>query len=211
MKKIIATILILLMFIVALPNKMADAGVNDYTSFSILNVSDGKLLRDYTSDEINTGLSHIKKRKFNGWRYELFQKNTKVDFISNTVFTMYNSGTTPMKYKVHVSSEHSVKTSISCTGSIKYGVSGSIKKFKNDLDSCLKIEGSYVETQLVKQEENLEVEIDPGTICVVYIQGTGLLTNGVASFYQLWMRKQSGGFEYFTITDSYLRIEKIKL
>ncbi len=211
MKKIVMLVILLFVFLIAAPSKPSNADVNDYMSFSSINVSDGKLLRDYTNEEINEGLSHIKKRKFNGWRYEFFQKNTKVEFISSTVFTMYNSGTTAMKYKVQVSSENSVKTSISCTGTIGYSISGSIKKFKNGLDSSLKIEGSYVETQLVKQQENLEIEIDPGTICVVYVQGTGLLTNGVASFYQLWFRKESGGFEYFTITDSYLRIEKIKL
>lgn len=124
---------------------------------------------------------------------------------------MYNSGTTPLKYKVQVSAENCVKTSISCTGTIKYDVSGTIKKFKNGLDASLKIEESYQESQLVKQQENLEVDIDPGTVCIIYIQGTGLLTNGVASYYEWWIRRNEGGFEYFTITDSHLRIEKIKV
>lgn len=187
------------------------ADVNDYTSFSSLNVSEGKLLRDYTEEELKEQYETVSSRKFSGWRYNILQKNVPVTFISNVVFSMYNSGTTAMKYKVNVTSENTVKTSISCTGSISYKLSGEIKKFKNGLDTALKIEGSYTETQLVKEQENLEVDIDPGTICVVYIQGEGLLTNGVASHYTFWIRTQTGGFEYFTITDSYLRIEKIKI
>lgn len=213
MKKILILFSMLFLTIIGIntTENYVKADVNDYTTFSSINVTDGKLLRDYTDSELKQLYKTVESRKFSGWKYNILQKNVPVSFISSVVFSMYNSGTTAMKYKVNVTSENTVKTSISCTGSISYKLSGEIKKFKNGLDTALKIEGSYSETQLVKEQENLEVEIDPGTICVVYIQGEGLLTNGVASHYTFWVRTQTGGFEYFTITDSYLRIEKIKI
>lgn len=213
MKKIYMFILLIFAVVITvnINEYQAKADVNDYTSFASINVTDGKLLRDYTSEELKTAYKQVSNRKFTGWRYHFFQRNVPVEFISNVVFSMYNSGTTPLKYKVQVSAENCVKTSISCTGTIKYDVSGTIKKFKNGLDASLKIEESYQESQLVKQQENLEVDIDPGTVCIIYIQGTGLLTNGVASYYEWWIRRNEGGFEYFTITDSHLRIEKIKV
>lgn len=213
MKKANLLVLLILLFIIIvnINQNSVKADVNDYTAFASINVSDGKLLRDYSQEELNDNYKLVSDRRFVGWRYHFFQKNTPVSFISNVVFSMYNSGTTPMKYKVQVNAENCVKTSISCTGTIKYNIAGTIKKFKNGLDSSLKLEGSYQETQLVKQQENLEVDIDPGTVCIIYIQGTGLLTNGVASYYEWWIRRNEGGFEYFTITDSHLRIEKIKV
>ena len=213
MKKIYMFILLFFLVVIFINIKtpQSKADVNDYTSFASINVTEGKLLRDYSNEELKSAYKLVSERKFVGWRYHFFQRNVPVEFISNVVFSMHNSGTTALKYKVQVSAENCVKTSISCTGSIKYDVSGTIKKFKNGLDSSLKLEGSYQETQLVKQQENLEVDIDPGTVCIIYIQGTGLLTNGVASYYEWWMRRNEGGFEYFTITDSHLRIEKIKI
>lgn len=213
MKKVYMFILLILLITILINfnDQAVKADVNDYTAFASINVTDGKLLRDYSSEELKSAYELVSDRKFVGWRYHFFQRNVQVDFISNVVFSMYNSGTTALKYKVQISAENCVKTSISCTETIKYDISGTIKKFKNGLDSSLKLEGSYQETQLVKQQENLEVDIDPGTVCIIYIQGSGLLTNGVASYYEWWFRRNEGGFEYFTITDSHLRIEKIKV
>lgn len=209
MKKFI--FLVALIFLIVPLFKRTTADINDYTSFAYINVSDGKMLKDYTEDELSEAIYQTKNRRFKGWRINLFNKNVPCEFISSTVFSMYNTGTTPMKYDVSIHAENTVKTSISTTGSIAYRINGNIKSFKNDLDVSLKIEASYIETTLVKETENLSIEIDPNTLCVIYIQGTGLLTNGVARYYELWMTQEKGGFEYFTITNSYLRIEKIKL
>lgn len=210
MKKLIVLLIIVLSVNLHILNKV-DADINDYTSFAYINVSRGKLLRDYSSNELSEAVAKTKDRRFCGWRINLFNQNVPCEFISSTIFSMYNTGTTAMKYDISVHAENTVKTSISTTGTIAYKVKSGVKTFKNDLDASLKIEASYAETSLVKETENLSIEIDPNTLCVIYIQGTGLLTNGVARYYELWMTQEKGGFEYFTITNSYLRIEKIAL
>lgn len=209
MKKYICMLMLLLLIFSM--TKVSHADINDYTAFSSINVSNGKLLRDYTKDELDAALDETKDRRFSGWRIKLFNKNVPCEFISSTLFSMYNTGTTAIKYKLQVNAENTVKTSISSTGSIEYSVKGDGKVFSNKLDTALKIEYDYSETALVKETEELNIEIDPNTLCIVYIKGTGLLTNGVARYYSFWISQNKGGFEYFTITDSYVRIEKIAL
>lgn len=212
MKKILILCMIVVFINVLFNVKKASAQqLSDYLSFSSINVSDGKMLRDYNQNEINEALRRTKKRKFKGWNYEIFQKNVPVSFISKTIFSIYNDGTTPIKYKVQVGQEETLKTSISKTGNLSYNLKGDIKKFRNGLDASIKIECSYSKTDLLKKQETLDLDIDPNTICLVYIKGEGLLTNGVARYYELWMTQEKGGFEYFVITNSYIRIEKIKL
>lgn len=132
MKKVYMFILLILLITILINfnDQAVKADVNDYTAFASINVTDGKLLRDYSSEELKSAYELVSDRKFVGWRYHFFQRNVQVDFISNVVFSMYNSGTTALKYKVQVSAENCVKTSISCTGTIKYDISGTIKNLK---------------------------------------------------------------------------------
>ncbi len=209
MKKNIFLLFILLLVFMHI--KESDASVNDYTTFARINVSDGKMLRDFKNDEINNGLERVKNRKFMGWRIHYFNKNIPCDFIAKTIYSNYNTGTTPVEYNVDITAENVVKTSISATGSIGSTIKGGMKEFSGSLSNELKINGSYEETSLVKQKETLKIQIDPNTMCVIYIMGRGFLTNGVAKFYNWWIGSYEGGFEYFTITDSYVRIEKVAL
>lgn len=206
-------LIILLLFLISLLSfdTISYASVNDYNSFSRINVSDGKLLRDYTDEELNDAMKYVSKRRFVGWRVYYFNKNVECEFIAKTIYSNFNTGTTPLKYSIEVSTENAVKTSISATGSIEATVKGGIKKFSGSLTNELKLSGSYEETSLVKQKEKLDIEIDPNTMCVIYIMGRGILTNGVAKYYTWWLTDEAGGFEYFTITDSYVRVEKVAL
>ena len=202
-------IIISLTFI--LKPKESKAMTSDYTTYAFLNCERGKLLRDYTKDELDKEVDKVREKKFWGWSIYVINRNVKVNFITDTIFSVYNDGTTPVDYTVNVLSETTVKTSISCTGSIGYTVKGDTKEFKNGLDAQLKLTNDYSKTELVKNQENMVVHVDPQTICLIYIEGQAIYTNGVASLHYFWIENQIGAFEYFTITNSYLRIEKIKL
>ena len=46
---------------------------------------------------------------------------------------------------------------------------------------------------------------------ILYIYGEGRISNGVAAKYFFWIRRNLGGFEYFEMTTSYQRLEKVKI
>ncbi len=206
----IVTVLLLLNFISYIGVK-SKASVGDYNSYAYINVDSGKLLKDYDSSVIDDELARVRNKKFMGWQIYKLNKNVRTTFITDTLFSYKNEGTSPINYTVNVESESTCKTKVSATGTIGTDVSGSYKKFKGSLNRQLKLQGEYETTQLCKSEENLEVTVDPNSLCVGYIQGEGYYTNGVACNYLFFMEKQIGAFEYFTITSSYLRIEKLSL
>ena len=211
MKKIIFTILIIFLLFCMNNSKETSATEKDYNSFAYINVDSGRLLKDYSRSSINTELNKVRKRKFKGWNIYKLNSNVRATFITEAMFSYKNEGTTPITYTLNIQQETTSKVSVSATDSIEVKASGKIKSFSTSLNNQLKISGDYTTTDLVKEQQNLSITVDPGTVCVGYVEGQGYYTNGVACYYWLWFEKQVGAFEYFTITESYLRIEKLAL
>ena len=182
-----------------------------YDTFQEVEIYKGKMLKDYTDKEYTTYYKKIDKRKFWGWRTYVVNKDIKAKFISETVFSYYNNGITPITYKYKLSESKVSKYSISATGTIGYDVSGNSKKFKHKLDSELKI-NYQASTQTTKEEAtDLQIVIDPNTVANLRIVGEGKITNGVAAYYVCWVRSQRGGFEYFVVTTQYPRLEVLPI
>ena len=201
-------------FVICLINKkdnVSEASGGAYTTYSYLNVDSGKLLKDYTQSDIDSELSKVRKRKFNGWNIYKLNTNVRTTFVKEALFSYHNTGSTAITYTINITNEKTCKTSCSATGTIGLNASNTGKTFKAGLTSELKLQGEYTETELCKEQENLQITVDPHTVVVGSIEGTGYYTNGVACYYFLWIENEIGAFEYFTITSSYLRIEKRSL
>ena len=160
-----------------------------------------------TLEEYNKYYKNVDKRKFWGWRTHVVNKNIKAKFISETVFSYYNNGKTPITYKYELSKSVVNKYSISASGSIKYNINGEIKKFKNNLDAEVKINVTDETVTTTKEQNDLQIIIDPFTVANLKIVGEAKITNGVAAYYVLWIRTERGGFEYFVVTTQYPRLE----
>lgn len=212
MKRLIFTTLTLILglFIFSSSN-VSKAEQKDYNAFAYINVDSGKLLKDYTRSEINDQLSSVRKRRFNGWNIYKFNTNVRATFITGALFSYRNEGTSAITYTLNIQQETTTKTSVSATDSIEIKTSGKVKSFTNSLNNTLKISGEYTTTELVKEQQNLSLTVDPKTLCVGYVEGQGYYTNGVACYYWMWLEDQIGAFEYFTITESYLKIEKLAI
>lgn len=212
MKKIFFTALLAIacLFIFS-SSKMSNAEQKDYNAFAYINVDSGKLLKDYTRSEISSELSTVRKRRFNGWNIYKFNTNVRATFVTGALFSYRNEGSSPITYTLNIQQETTTKTSVSATDSIELKTSGKVKTFTNSLNNTLKISGEYTTTELVKEQQNLSLTVDPNTLCVGYVEGQGYYTNGVACYYWMWLEDQIGAFEYFTITESYLKIEKLSI
>lgn len=185
----------------------------DYKYFSEIYMTKGKLLCNYTQKNYDEYYGSVKKKKMFGWRTFIVNDASDASFVSEKLCSFSNRGTTPIKYSLDTVAEEITKTSISSSGSIKYAFNSvsANKQFKNGLDVETKMEYTYNKTISFKESESTNIVVDPGTMCNIYITGNAKVTNGVAARYFFWIRKDLGGFEYFTITDIYPQVEIVKL
>ena len=207
MKKIL--IVSIFLFLLVFSTKVEAA--ENYNTFQEIEISSGKMLVDFTEEEYNKYYEEVNKRKFWGWNTKVVNKNIKAKFISETVFSYYNNGNTPITYKYELSKTIVDKFSISSTGSIKYKMQGDTAKFKHNLDAEVKINVTDETVTTTSEEEILEIIIDPKTVANLRVCGEGTITNGVGAFYIFWIRFEKGGFEYFVVTTQYPRLEVLPI
>ena len=207
MKKLLIISIFLFLFMV---NKTVDAS-EGYDTFQEIELSSGMLLRDFTEEDYSKCYQNVDKRKFWGWNVQKVNGNIKAKFLSETVFSYYNNGSTPITYEYELSKTVVNKFSISSTGTLKYKMDGSVAKFKNNLDSEVKINVSNETVSTTKEENTLQIVIDPKTVANLKVVGEGRVTNGVAAYYVFWVRTQRGGFEYFVVTTQYPRLEVLPI
>lgn len=186
-------------------------GESNYLHFQQIDLREGKLLSDFTEDDYEKYYAKVKKRKFWGWRTYYVHENIEVKYISETIFSYYNHGTSVIKYDYSLEENDVSKLSISGTGSIGYSLSGTKNSFKHGLDTALKIDASYSSTVSTEEKTNLNIEVEPNTVANLKIVGEGRISNGVAARYILWIRMNIGGFEYFLITTQYPRLEVLPI
>ena len=207
MKKLLILSIFLFLFMV---NKSVAAS-ESYDTFQEIELSAGMLLRDYTDEDYTKYCASVDQRKFWGWNVRMVNSNVKAKFLSETVFSYYNNGNTPITYEYELSKTIVNKFSISSTGTIKYKMEGNVAKFKNNLDSEVKINVSDETVTTTKEENTLQIVIDPKTVANLKVVGEGRVTNGVAAYYVFWIRTQRGGFEYFVVTTQYPRLEVLPI
>ena len=207
MKKLLIISIFLFLFMVT---KTVDAS-ESYETFQEIELNSGMLLRDYTDKEYDDYYKTVDKRKFWGWNVKTVNSNIKAKFTSETVFSYYNNGNTAITYEYELSKTVVNKISISSSGSIKYKMEGAVAKFKNNLDSEVKINVSDEVASTTNEENTLQIIIDPKTVANLKVVGEGRVTNGVAAYYVFWIRTQRGGFEYFVVTTQYPRLEVLPI
>lgn len=207
MKKIFLVLLFVFMFSFKVDVK-ADS---NYKSYESLTLDSGKLLSEYTSGEFKTYYKKVGKRRFYGWRIHKVNTDVKVRYKTETLFSYFNDGDTPIKYTYQMKKKDVKQQSLSSTGSISVSVGGTVDKFKAGLDESLKITQTSSHIKEMQEDFKLELQVDPGTMLNLYIMGEGKITNGVAAYYVFWLRNMRGGFEVFTITTQYYRLEKVRI
>lgn len=207
MKKLLILSIFLFLFLVTTKVEASES----YDTFQEIEISKGKMLVDFTEEDYAEYYKEVDQRKFWGWKVKTVNKNIKAKFISETVFSYYNNGQTPITYKYELSKSVVNKFSISSTGNIKYKLEGNVNKFKNNLDAEVKINVTSETVTTTKEENNLEIVIDPKTVANLRILGEATVTNGVAAYYIFWIRFQRGGFEYFVVTTQYPRLEVLPI
>lgn len=210
MKKLFNLNLILLI-VLAFYLQTKDVNASDHLAFQKMNIYGGKLLQDYTEEELDEYIDDVGGRKFWGWEVDEITTAAKTYFTSHTIFSYYNTGTSKIDYKYQSTITSTKKISYSATGQIKYTLSGSKSGFKHGLDTSLKLEYDEEDTVVDKEEIEIDFSCDPDTRVIMYIAGEGTLYNGVAKRYCFWITDTEGGYEYFITQTTYQVLEKVAL
>ena len=182
-----------------------------HNTFQEIEMHEGKLLRYFTDAEYNKYYKNVDKKKFWGWRIYKVNDNVRATFISETVFSYHNNGTTPITYEYSLSESLVKKVSTSTTGSLGYKISGKAEEVKFDLQNELKVENSQTTTDTVTEVRKLNIVIDPHSVANLKVVGEGRIINGVAAYYIFWIPVCRGGFEYFIVTTQYPRLEVLPI
>lgn len=208
LKKLIFAMLCFMVTFVCMPNVEADS---NYHAYEEITLSSGKLLDDFSDSEYKKYYKKVKKRKFMGWRTYIVNDDVDANYITETMFSYYNDGYTPISYQYTLEQSSQSKLALSASGSISVSSSSTKVKFKNNLEGSIKLSADYQITTNEKETYEIEFDVDPGTQVNLYIYGEGVVTNGVAARYFFWTRAQKGGFELFLVTTQYQRLEKTRI
>ncbi len=208
MNKKIWVLVLFLFFLVIIDNQEVSAA-SEYNGYSEVMLQEGKLLANFTDSEYEEYYEEVEKTKFWGWNVYLVCDNTPLTYIARTAYETINMGEEEITYEVDVTCEEESRTVLDASGSIGYDLSGKTKTFKHDLDAKISLGYKHEETESIKKTEKLKIPVEGKTKLLVTIVGEGVVTNGVACYYMFWLQNMKGGFEYFTITNEYQKIEKV--
>ncbi len=208
MKKMYCIVLIML---VSLSINLKSSYAYDHLTFQEIDIIGGKLLRDYSNDELEPYYQKTKDRKFAKVNIEFINNGNLVYFKDSTLFSYYNEGTTSIDYTYKATISKEKKMSFDTSGQVTLDGSGSKASFKGALKTALKIDYKTSESLVEKEEVVLQFKCDPNTRVIMYLAGEGYLYTGVSRTYWAWIETEKGGFEYFTTSTIYQVVEKVAL
>ncbi|MCF7926166.1 MAG: hypothetical protein K9L74_01130 [Candidatus Izimaplasma sp.] len=206
MKKIL--LFSLLVFLISLSGNTSYG--SDYKTFQAITFKNdgGVLLENYSDHRYDRYYDKIKGRRFWGWKVFTGFETEPVTFIKETLYIIYNAGTTPIKETFSFKQEESVKKQYNVSGTIKLSGKGKNKNFSLGLEEKLGFEIDAKTSSEYEEEFEIKVEVDPNTTLKIQICGEGKVSSGVANYYRFWYNAKHGGWEVFIITTEYYSLVK---
>lgn len=207
--------ILLLMMIIGLLAFQLEINVSaksdSYLTYNEIMLSTGKLLSNFTEEEYEKYYKEVIKTTF--WGINVYTVNDNVDatYISQTLYSVDNRGTTDIMYELDVVIETSNKTVWNIDGSIDGVGKGTIKAFKVDLAAKAGVDYTKTKEESRKETQKMKLNIEANSRAIVYLMGNAKVTNGVCSVYVCFINVGNSGFEYFTLLNQYPRMEKRSL
>ena len=183
MKKFLIIIILLSSFVVKLKQVNASTGHDLFSKIDF--TSEGKLLVDYTSQEIDQGYDFLGKRKFWGWKHYFFQIKSEAIYIGEVIFAKSNRTEQDLEVSYLLQEKNFTERSISVNGSISGKIDGKLKGigFGGNLSgsSGKKETESYTRFE----ETEFEIVIKPNHRIIFHVTGDCEVSNGVSKYYVL--------------------------
>lgn len=210
MKKIITTIIILIIAFIIYPIINIKADIDDYQTFTEIIMADGKLISNFTEDEYNE-LAAQYRTQFAGIYTVTANKNVDASYISNTIKSVENKSNTDITYTIDVETTTNNKTSFSASGSLNGQISGSKGKLKGEIGAKAGVEYNQTNQTTTKNQEKMNLIVEANSRAIIYLTGNLTITNGACAYYICWIKAYEGLFEIAVLKNQYARIEKAKI
>ena len=110
MKKILIT-LTMLIFVFFIYGIEVNANTDNYQTFVEIMMNEGKLLKNFTEEEYDAMIDKIKNHKFAGVSIYIENNNIDASYISNTLYSVENNGSTDVTYDIEITVETNNKIS----------------------------------------------------------------------------------------------------
>lgn len=201
MKKIIIFILLIIVSFVTYNQVFAYETFEWYEK-----VGNGKLIGEFTDKDYKDYYNKVKRRMFD-WNYYEVNRNTRIKFISKTVYDYYNNGKSVINFKHKLETEETDTVNLKATGSVKIQSLKGTKIFGDGLNVSLQSTYDMTNKKIEKEIYDVDTKIEPGNQMVVYMYGEGFVSNGVAKKYVFFIEVSKGGYEVFTIASHYQKME----
>lgn len=212
MKKIIGLILCFLGFISIYKVFEVKATSDDYTTYVEIMLNDGKLMNNFTDDELCLMFDKIKGSTFMDIKVHEENENVEGTYISNTLYSVENRGSTDVTYEILVDVETTNKVTFNASGSLNGSISsGKTGGVKKDIGAKCGLEVTSTTTSSRKEKQTMKFSVEGGSRAIVYLTGNLSVTNGVAAMYVFWVKTCEGAFEIVTLKNQYARMEKVAI
>lgn len=212
MKKIFGLILCFLIFLCINHVFQIHATSEDYTTYVEIMLNEGKLMNNFTDEEMCIMYNQIKGSTFMDVKVHEENKNIEGTYISNTLYSVENKGSTDVTYEILVDVETTNKVSFNASGSLNGSVSsGKSGGVKEDIGAKCGLEVTSSTTSSRKEKQTMKFSVEGGSRAIVYLTGNLSVTNGVAVMYVFWIKKCEGAFEIVTLKNQYARMEKVAI
>jgi len=209
MKKILilSSITFLLLTISLMSNQASAVLIAEYLTYPELIMESGKLSRDFTSKEYDKYLEGTYTNWMFGIAVNVVNKNVRTSYISDVIYSYTNNSNTDIKYTLDIQKETKKTCSFQTSASVGGSASGNIKKIKAEVSAKANVDYATTEVQSEKVTQKYDVVIEAHSNIIVFLEGHLLITNGVLSIYDFWIRT-SGSFELAILQDQSIRVEK---
>ena len=209
MKKILIlfSITFLLLTISLMSNQASAVLIAEYLTYPELIMESGKLSRDFTSKEYDKYLEGTYTNWMFGIAVNIVNKNVRTSYISDVIYSYTNNSNTDIKYTLDIQKETKKTCSFQTSASVGGSASGNINKIKAEVSAKANVDYATTEVQSEKVTQKYDVVIEAHSNIIVFLEGHLLITNGVLSIYDFWIRT-SGSFELAILQDQSIRVEK---
>lgn len=209
MKKILilSSITFLLLTISIVSNQASAVLIAEYLTYPELIMESGKLSRDFTSKEYDKYLEGTYTNWMFGIAVNVVNKNVRTSYISDVIYSYTNNSNTDIKYTLDIQKETKKTCSFQTSASVGGSASGNINKIKAEVSAKANVDYATTEVQSEKVTQKYDVVIEAHSNIIVFLEGHLLITNGVLSIYDFWIRT-SGSFELAILQDQSIRVEK---
>lgn len=209
MKKILilSSITFLLLTISLMSNQASAVLIAEYLTYPELIMESGKLSRDFTSEEYDKYLEGTYTNWMFGIAVNIVNKNVRTSYISDVIYSYTNNSNTDIKYTLDIQKETKKTCSFQTSASVGGSASGNINKIKAEVSAKANVDYATTEVQSEKVTQKYDVVIEAHSNIIVFLEGHLLITNGVLSIYDFWIRT-SGSFELAILQDQSIRVEK---